>query len=169
MSRDYRHVHKSATGYHNHHLNDVRPHEGALYATTKTWNGDGDRSAVIRLDPDSLKSEFFVEPGGFPGMHDGVFIDGRFYVTQSGSNSIGWREADGSVVSRRLEPSPYFVRGLCASETGFLVGFTPMRGSNLPACIVEFDRKFERQKSSMDLSEYGTYPGTAIHAITIPD
>lgn len=167
VEREYRYLHKSKSGYHHHHLNDVHFHNGILYLTTKGWN-DGIRSAVIRLDPKTRQSEFFVEPGGFRAMHDGIFLDDRFYATESGANSIAWSDRDGKIISHQVEPSPYFVRGLCFTGSSFLVGFTTLRDTGLPAKIVEYDPEFEYCVSSMDIS--GFYPKeqqTAIHTLVL--
>jgi hypothetical protein len=171
VERDYRYLHKGKTSYHYHHLNGICLHEGFLYITTKGWNKEADKSAVIRLDPRSRRSEFFVPPGGFRGMHDGIFVDGRFYTTESGANSVAWREPDGSIISRHVEPSPYFVRGLCYTGSSFLVGFSTRRGSVLPAQIAEYDPEFKRQLAVMDISMF--YPEdkkTAVFALALsPD
>ncbi|MCP4707632.1 MAG: hypothetical protein GY869_03320 [Planctomycetes bacterium] len=99
-------------------------------------------------------------------MHDGLFVNDRFYVTESGGNSVAWLEPDGRIISQPVEPSPYFVRGLCYTGRSFIVGFTTMRGTNLPAQLVEYDNTFTKQLDKMDVSSF--YPpeiGTAIHSI----
>jgi hypothetical protein len=168
IEREYRYVHKSKTSYHYHHLNGVCFHEELLYITTKGWNRDENKSAVIRFDPQTRRAEFFVPPGGFRGMHDGVFVSGRFYATESGANSVAWREPDGSIISRQVEPSGYFVRGLCYTGSSFLVGFSTWRDSNLPAQIVEYDLELEHQLGIMDISLF--YPEdkqTAVFALAL--
>jgi len=171
IEREYRYVHKSKTSYHYHHLNGVCFHEGYLYITTKGWNKDEDKSAVIRLDPETRQAEFFVPPGGFRSMHDGVFVDGVFYVTEAKADSVAWREPDGSIISRQVEPLGYFVRGLCYTGSSFLVGFSTWRGSNLPAQIVEYDLEFKHQLGIMDISMF--YPEdkrTAVFSLALsPD
>lgn len=162
-----RHIHKSMTVYHNHHLNGAIPNGEMLFVTTKGWNGDANRSAVIALDTHTMQADFLVRPGGFSGMHDGVLVGGRLYVTQSGNNSVGWLEPDGNVISRRVEPSPYFVRGMCHTGHSFIVGFTTHRERlDLPALLVEYDESFSEELGRMDVSRF--YPpdqGTAVHSI----
>jgi hypothetical protein len=171
IEREYRYIHKGNSLYHYHHLNGICFHEGYLYITTRGWNKDSQRSAVIRLDPRTRQSEFFVPPGGFRGMHDGIFINERFYTTESAANSVAWREPDGRIISRPIEPSDYFVRGLLYTGSSFLVGFSTWRESNLPAQIVEYDLEFEHQLGAMEVSML--YPGgqeTGIYALALsPD
>ncbi|MBF0624815.1 MAG: hypothetical protein HQL82_08410 [Magnetococcales bacterium] len=164
---DYRWMHKSRSPYYRHHLNEVTWHAGQLYVATKGWN-DGESSAVLRLDPSSGDAGFFVRPGGFRGVHDGLFQEGRLLVTESGSNGVAWRAADGSLHRQHLDPAPSFVRGLCAlpDDEGFLVGFTRLRGRLDPALVVGFDPTWQRELGRVDVS--GFYPpemGAAVHAI----
>jgi hypothetical protein len=168
IEREYRYIHKSKTSYHYHHLNGVCFHEGLLYITTKGWNRDESKSAVIRLEPQTRRAEFLVPPGGFRGMHDGGFVDGRFYVTEAFANSVAWREPDGSIISRQVEPLGYFVRGLCYTGSSLLIGFSTWRNTNLPAQIVEYDLEFEHQLGIMDISMF--YPedkGTAVFSLAL--
>jgi hypothetical protein len=168
VEREYRYVHKSNSTYHYHHVNGVSFHEGSLYITTKGWSKETNKSAVIRLDPQSRRAEFFVRPGGFRGMHDFIFVDGRFYATESGANSVAWREPDGSITSRHVEPSPHFVRGLCYTGSSFLVGFTTSRGTSLPAQIAEYDLELENRLGIMDISTlYTREQGTMVHTIAL--
>lgn len=165
VDRDYRHVRKGYTGYHNHHLNDAILHESKLYITTKQWNTHL-AGAVIELDLVSRESRFFIPPDSLQGLHDGVWIGERFYVTESGANRVAWREPDGKLVHKEIQPENYFVRGLCDTGGSWLVGFTTQRGTQQPALIVEFDRDFNRTIQTMDVSTF--YPptkSTAIHAI----
>jgi hypothetical protein len=156
VDRDYRYIHKNNTGYHYHHLNGAFYHAGALYITTKGWNGESEKSAVLRLDLQTLRAEFFASPGSFCGMHDAVFVNETLYVTEAKANSVAWRTPDGNITSRKIEPAGYFVRGLCYTDSSFLVGFSTWRNSNLPAQIVEYDTQFEHQLSAMDVSMF--YP-----------
>lgn len=165
--REFRYVHKGHSAYHQHHLNDVRYHRGELYLTTKGWF-EGTSSAVIRLNPRTQESEFFVEPGGFRAMHDGEFLEDRFVVTESAANGVAWRNADGTIETRRLKEEPYFTRGLAYTGHSFLVGFTTFRGTDHPAQIAEYDHSFTNEISSMCIDEF--YPpevGTAIHAMIV--
>ncbi len=164
---EYRHLRKGLTGWHRHHVNDVVNHDGLLYVMTKGWD-DHCSSAVIELDPISRRSSFYVRPGGFRGMHDGTFVDGRLFVTESGANSVAWRELDGSIESLRLDPAPRFVRGLCYTDPAFLIGFSTPRNAAVPACIAEYDLRSNKCCRRMDL--LGFYPealGTGIHAIRL--
>ncbi|MBF0283713.1 MAG: hypothetical protein HQL51_04560 [Magnetococcales bacterium] len=166
--REYRGMHKQYSPYHHHHLNDVRCFEGSVYAVTKGWF-DADSGSVIRIDPHSGAAEYFVRPGGFRGPHDGVFLDGRFYVTESAANGVAWREPDGRIERRTLGLSaPYFVRGLCWSGRSFLVGFTRLRQRSDPALIVEYPPDFSRPLAVMELE--GFYPpeqGAAVHSLVL--
>lgn len=166
IDKEYRYVHKTKSPYHRHHLNDMTFHQDHLYVTTKDWNKSGKRSAVIRFNPQTWESEFFVQPGGFSGMHDGIFLDGKFFVTESGSNSVAWREENSRITSKAIEPQPYFVRGLCWTGSSFLVGFSTWRDTQHPAQIVEFDPTFEKTLSAMDISGFYTQEQqTTIHTI----
>jgi hypothetical protein len=168
IEKEYRYVHKTRTSYHYHHLNGVSFHEGFIYITTKGWNRDEGKSAVIKLDPQTRQAEFFVLPGGFRGMHDGGFVDGRFYATEAFANSVAWREPDGRIISRQVEPLGYFVRGLCYTGSSLLIGFSTWRNTGLPAQVVEYDLELEHQLSSMDISMF--YPEakqTAVFALAL--
>jgi hypothetical protein len=156
IEKEYRYVHKTKTSYHYHHLNGAYFHEGFLYVTTKGWNKDEGKSAVIKLDPHTRQAVFFVPPGGFHSMHDAVFVDDHLYVTEAWTNSVAWREPDGSIISRQIEPSGYFVRGLCYIGSSFLVGLSTWRNTDLPAQIVEYDKELEHQLGIMDISMF--YP-----------
>lgn len=162
---EYRFRHKKNTGYHHHHLNDVILHENSLYVTTKQWNKK-QKGAIIKLDLETHEAEFFVQPDSLDGLHDGIWVNDNFYVTESGANQVAWCDAQGQVTHHKIEPSPYFVRGLCDTGTSWLVGFTTLRDTGLPAKIVEFNRDFTETISTMDVS--GFYPSeksTAIHSI----
>lgn len=162
---EYRAMHKSRSSYHHHHLNDVCWHDGTLYVTTKGWN-DNVRGAVIGLDPATRGSAFFVPPGGFTGAHDGLFVDGTFYATESGRNAVAWRRPDGSLRSRPVGPSPRYVRGLLHTGSSFIVGFSPPRGVGGPAELVEYDPDFTRPIGRMRIEGmYPTEQGTAVHAL----
>lgn len=168
VEREYRGTHKSRSPTHDHHVNDVCFHEGQLYVATRGWNEitDGSRSAVIRVDPGTAEADFFVRPGGFRQMHDCVFVDDRLYVTESGANAVAWREPDGRIVQREVQPAPHFVRGLAWTGRSFWVGFSTLRGTEHPALVVEFDPGFERELGRVDVS--GLYPksvGTAVHGL----
>ncbi len=162
---DYRHMRKNMTGYHHHHMNDVILNDRSLYITTKQWNHK-QKGAVIRLDLDTKVTEFVVQPNTLDGLHDGVWLNECLYMTESGANQVAWVSADGRVTHRRIEPSPYFVRGLCDTGTSWLVGFSTLRDTDKPALIVEYNREFTEIISQMDVSTF--YPpekATAIHAI----
>jgi hypothetical protein len=161
---DYRHMRKTMTGYHYHHLNDVVHQDNALYITTKQWNYH-QKGAVIKLDLQTNQTDFIVKPDMLHGLHDGVWLDGRFYVTESGANQVAWW-SDGQVTHRKVEPAPYFVRGLCDTGESWLVGFSTLRNTDKPALIVEYNRDFTQVISQMDVS--GCYPpekATTIHSI----
>ncbi|MEO5376758.1 MAG: hypothetical protein H7832_03080 [Magnetococcus sp. DMHC-6] len=162
---EYRHLHKGRSMWHRHHLNDVTWYEGKLYLDTKGWF-DGGSSSVICLDPESRQADFFVQPGGFKGMHDGEFVGGRFYVTESEGNSVAWREPDGTICSRSVQPAPRFIRGLCYTGQSFLIGSTRLRRTHDSTEIIEYDMNFENILGQMDLGFF--YPmeqGAAIHAL----
>lgn len=163
--RDYRFRSKKISGHHHHHLNDVILHDNVLYITTKQWN-DTQKGAVLQLDLASRIVEFFVQPDNLDGLHDGVWLQNRFYVTESGANQVAWCDTNGHVTHQKIEPSPYFVRGLCDTGTSWLVGFTTRRKTNLPAKIVEINRDFTEPLMTMDVSHfYPSEKSTAIHAI----
>jgi len=162
---EYRHMRKAMTGYHHHHLNDVILHDGFLYITTKQWNHNS-KGCVIRLDLASREAEFLIPPDSLDGLHDGVWVDDDFYVTESGANQVAWW-SDGKLTHRKIEPSSYFVRGLCDTGMSWLVGFSTLRNMDLPALIVEYNRDFTQIISQMDVSHF--YPpekATTIHAIS---
>jgi len=162
---DYRHMRKGMTGYHHHHINDVILYEGSLYITTKQWNHK-QKGAVIQLELASRTPKFLSLPDTLNGLHDGVWLNDCLYMTESGANQVAWWCADDGVTHRKIEPSPYFVRGLCDTGKSWLVGFSTLRDTELPALIVEYDREFTTMISEMDVSHF--YPpekATAIHAI----
>lgn len=165
MPGEYRYIHKSNSPYHNHHLNDVRYYDNNLYITTKGWY-DGTSSAIIKLNLDTMQDEFFVQPGGFQGIHDGLLINDVFIVTQSANNSVGLRGKDGTLTTIPLHPSSYFLRGLEYTGNSFLIGFSTWRNQTLPAKIIEYDTSFSSIISEMDVSFlYPKEVGTAIYAI----
>jgi len=163
--KEYRYRHKKYTSYHNHHVNDVILYGDYLYITTKEWNHD-QKGAIIQLDLRTHESQFFVKPDSLDGLHDGVWYDDKLYVTESGCNQVAWCDRVGQVTHQKIEPSPYFVRGLCDTGESWLVGLSTLRDTHLPAQIVEYNRDFTAIISKMDVS--GFYPSeksTAIHAI----
>lgn len=163
--KEYRFRHKKYTKHHYHHLNDVIVKHDSLYMTTKNWNHD-QKGAIIKLDLKTQDAEFFVRPDSLDGLHDGVWLDDKLYVTESGANQVAWRDAEGYITHRKIEPSPYFVRGLCDTGESWLVGFSTLRDTQLPAQIVEYNRDFHEIVSIMDMSHF--YPpekATAIHSI----
>lgn len=163
--RDYRFRHKKFTGHHHHHLNDVTWYDDHLYIMTKQWNTN-QKGAIIKLNVQSRNAEFLVPSDTFDGLHDCVWYDNHCYVTESGANQVGWCDTDGHVVRQPIEPSPYFVRGLCDMGESWLVGMSTLRNTGLPAQLVEYDREFKQMLSSMDVSFF--YPkdkGTTIHSI----
>ena len=165
VNRDYRYQRKGMTGYHHHHLNDVIIHGDHLYITTKQWNHQ-QRGAIIKLNAKTRKADFFVEPDSLDGLHDGVWYQDKFCVTESGANQVAWCDEAGQVKHQKIEPSPYFVRGLCDTGESWLVGFSTLRNTELPAQIVEYNRNFTEKLSAMDVSHF--YPrekSTAIHTI----
>ncbi len=162
---DYRHMRKGMTGYHHHHLNDVILRDDTLYITTKQWNNQL-KGAVIQLDLTSNSAGFFIPPDSVKGLHDGVWIDDTFYMTESGENQVVWRNPDGTLTHYAVEPSPYFVRGLCDTGASWLVGFSTQRDTGLPAQVVEFSRDFTKTRHQMDVSFfYPSEKSTAIHSI----
>lgn len=169
FDKDYRFRHKKYTGYHHHHVNDVILREKNLYITTKQWNTHL-KGAIILLDLDTHESTFFVGPDNLDGLHDGVWYDGQLFVTESGANQVAWCDGAGHVTHQRIEPAPYFVRGLCDTGESWLVGFSTLRNTALPAQIIEYNRDFTTIMSTMDVSHF--YPDdkqTTIHSIyTVP-
>lgn len=162
---DYRYMRKDMTGYHHHHMNDVILKNDMLYITTKQWNHQ-QKGAVIRFDLNTRQTEFAVQPDTLDGLHDGVWLDECLYMTESGANQVAWLSPDGQVSHRKVEPSPYFLRGLCDTGTSWLVGFSTLRNTDLPALIVEYNRDFTQIVSQMDVSEcYPPEKATTIHAI----
>ncbi|MEO5367838.1 MAG: hypothetical protein H7831_16050 [Magnetococcus sp. WYHC-3] len=166
---EWRHVHKSRSPLYRHHLNDVSWHRGALYLTTLSWFQQPG-GAVLRLDPRDRRASFLATPGSLAGPHDGEDDGGRLLVTQSRARAVAWVDHDGTVTSRTVTPDPCFVRGLCPTPTGWLVGFTRLRRSADPSWIVEYDREFLHERGRMDVS--GFYPpeqGCAVHALLALD
>lgn len=165
---DYRFVHKGCSPSYRHHLNEVIPHRGQLYVTTKNWHGEP-RGAVMRVDPVSGAAAFHVPPGVLRGMHDGVFLeDGTLLVTESGGNGVAWCGVDGRVRSLALQPEPTFVRGLLRHGGGWLVGFSRRRGQPGETSLVAFNPDFSRELGRMPLTVF--HPpeqGSAIHAMVL--
>ncbi|ABK43095.1 hypothetical protein Mmc1_0574 [Magnetococcus marinus MC-1] len=162
---EHRHRHKSCSPTYHHHLNDVTYHKGKLYVTTSGWYGSQNPGAVIELDPNSHAAHFVAPPGSFDGTHDTVFVDDTLFVTESRRNSLAWLNSDGRTGRHTLQPSPYFVRGLCWSNHLFIVGYTRMRGTQDPALLVAFNRHFAPM-GQMALDQF--HPpalGSAIHAV----
>lgn len=162
---DYRIIHKKISPYHYHHLNDVCFHKDTLYITTKGWNRDS-YGAVVQLNLKSFDSSFYIQPGVLKSTHDGLFKKGNFYLTQCDTNSVAWKDVKGEVSFQKLEPSPYFIRGLCPINEMFLIGFTKTRDADFHSQIIEFDKTFERRISCFDVDNfYPRHIGTAVHAI----
>ncbi|NGZ25961.1 MAG: hypothetical protein G8345_03605, partial [Magnetococcales bacterium] len=147
---EFRYIHKSRSCHYRHHLNDVRHRDGFLYLTTLKWLQQ-EGGAVIRLNPVNRQAEFLIPPGLIFGPHDGEWTQQGWLFTESAKNGVVWQREDGSLNRMPLSPAPAFVRGLCAMEEGYLVGFTRRRQSATPSWIVEFSEDFGREISRLDV------------------
>jgi hypothetical protein len=113
-----------------------------------------------------MDSSFYIEPGILNSTHDGLFQNGNFYLTQCDTNSVAWKDVKGTVSFQKLEPSPYFIRGLCPINEKFLIVFTKTRDADCHSQIIEYDKTFGRSISCFDVDNF--YPdqiGTAVHSI----
>lgn len=169
---EYRGLDKTRSMLHAHHLNEVNVlDDGKIYVLTKGWN-DSISSTLVELDPRTMQAKFLVGPAGFCGAHDIVKADGKLYVTESGSESIGSVSlgASGTVNHFSLGQTGAFVRGLLSLPCGdFLVGFTPPRNAKTEArqaTIQRYDSSFAAVQDEMILDGiYSDQVGGAIHAM----
>jgi hypothetical protein len=142
--QETRHVNKNNSSHYRHHLNDVNIIGDDLYLNTKGWFNSVD-SAIIKIDKEGKNARFFVKPKTFIGSHDGILHKDRYYVTEADNNSVASVDSDGKDLKRfKLEPDGYFVRGLILEDDKNYVGFTPLRGTQDKAMIIEYDKEFSK-------------------------
>ncbi|WP_017756534.1 hypothetical protein [Calidifontibacillus oryziterrae] len=162
-----RYIHKTCSSYYRHHMNNITYNQGHLYVNTKGWF-DTRTSAVIKLNIDSLEEEFFVEPGGFIGSHDGYFFNGKYYVTEADNNSIAWKDSDNKIERIQLKPENYFIRGLEKVNDSWIVGFTPSRGSNNVCLLKIYNEDFNIVKNEININDLLPREiGVAVHTIKL--
>lgn len=163
---DYRHIHKTRSPYHFHHLNDIKYYNGNLYISTGNWNGSLE-SSLIEILHESGEARFVSKPGSIKAIHDIVFFEKNIYVTESRNNTVAIVDkVSGSVSRIKVENKKYFVRGLCEINNTFVVGFSTMRNTKNEAKLVQYDLKLNKVLNEIDLGNmYSDKYNSAVHAI----
>lgn len=165
------------------HINHISERDGVIYLTLGNWNGTR-RGKVVRFD----NGDEVLAGLEFP--HDGVFVNGDFYLTESGAARIAVYR--GFASSRALEREPHervpvvirqsvwresfqWVRGLGFSPRHLLCGVTQWRESKatqpqIPPRIAFFDRTTLEWRGDLFLPPVAGAPTPSLFSIhTIDD
>lgn len=164
-NKDFRLKHKSSTGMHKYHLNDINVYDNKIYITTKNSPQKNKKGMFAKMDIDF--KNFEIISSNLDAPHDGILNKNFFYLTQSESGTIAKIKYNKKEsIDIKVNPKDYFIRGFDSYNDYFFIGFSNYRlNLSNSAKIVVYDKNFIKKDEILLNGFFDDKSGCAVHSV----